>query len=349
MRRLLTAGIVLAFFMAQSAFAGSREVIILGTSQGDVTYRVAVLAEPVLSEEGRSVLLQIDSSCSPDHYTAYEGTHKRTARYHYSGTREETLTINGVTAGPSMLIDLRPESIYRITAAVTFLWETSAGKASEGFPKYRSTRVTSEPLEIPGTEIQEASEGDPAAADGNGNGEKPKNRGQPLAIAGRAGHTTQWEENRNAYNEQAESGKDRAEEVFWPGEKILVAAETSGKIRRVTAQIEGTDIRTELTRRDGSGGPGGQESPGGSGEQDGQSGQDRDNGPGGQNDQADPASSDHFWEGSLFDPEMRTEADWQYRDAVICFTAEGEEGSVSDRVRIRLDGREDYFAMHRKE
>ena len=46
---------------------------------------------------------------------------------------------------------------------------------------------------------------------------------------------------------------------------------------------------------------------------------------------------------------MRTGEEWRFREVVICFTAEGPDGKAVDRVRIRFDGSEDYYAMHRKE
>lgn len=338
MNKIFIAGALLAFFIWQAgatpAFAGSREVIVLGTSQGDVTYRVAVSALPVLSEEGRQVLLQVASSCDPHQYKAYEGAHKRTATYRFAGARDETLSVNGVSSGSTLLVDLLPDSLYRVTAGATFLWELGGAKEGEGFPKYRSTRVTSEPVEIKGTELQAASEEEPEQKMEN----SKKKEEETMVITGRAEHTMQWEENRIAYNRDAK--RKREEDVFWPGEKVLVMAETGGmEVRRVTAEIEGTELRTELLR---------------AGE--------RTEVPDGRSDEAPDENSDEKpdegsdkkpesgrWEGVLFDPVMRNGKEWQFRDAVICFTAEGPDGKAVDRIRIRFDGSVEYYAMHRKE
>ena len=52
-------------------------------------------------------------------------------------------------------------------------------------------------------------------------------------------HTEKWERNRCNYNKRCSAEKVRGENVFWPGEKMIVNCVPSGDVSSVTAYIEG--------------------------------------------------------------------------------------------------------------
>jgi hypothetical protein len=57
-------------------------------------------------------------------------------------------------------------------------------------------------------------------------------------LTGSVGHTEVWENNRLAYNNKYRgTGKERPENVFWPGERLVLSAETEGRALGVEAEI----------------------------------------------------------------------------------------------------------------
>ena len=72
--------------------------------------------------------------------------------------------------------------------------------------------------------------------------------GLVFAVDGYAGagsvtvkHTEKWEQNRCNYNMRCSGEKVRGENVFWPGEKMLVSCAPAGDVSSVTAYIEGNN------------------------------------------------------------------------------------------------------------
>jgi hypothetical protein len=77
-------------------------------------------------------------------------------------------------------------------------------------------------------------------------------------ISAAVSHTPKWEENRLSYNMTKYNSFENAEEaalglaprgthVFWPGEKIILAAQTTGQVASLTAQIlEAPEYATTL-------------------------------------------------------------------------------------------------------
>ena len=72
----------------------------------------------------------------------------------------------------------------------------------------------------------------------------------PLSVKGRIEHTPDWDRNRGKYNSYAaERGLDfRGDEVFWPGEVLVLTAETEGPDGAVViAEFAGTGYRKTLS------------------------------------------------------------------------------------------------------
>lgn len=239
----ITACLVILFYAPVCA---SGNLIVLGTSERDVDYVVRVRAQDHKISGDNAIRLWVESSVSRTSYTAYEGTHKRHARYHFIGTREETITVNGQTSSGSCVVTLMPDGMYTVTCAATFSWESGSGKAQEGFPRFRATRVTSDPMTFTAEELAEAAEADMPEQE-----EEKEAEPEPLAVNGRVEHTDGWEANRRAYN-QSRDGPTRAEDVFWPGEKLIVKADVKGDgVRKVTAAIDELALTCELQKEGG--------------------------------------------------------------------------------------------------
>lgn len=220
-------------------------ISITSTSTGDINCTLVIRASEYLLDPGNKIKLSLETSTDTPYFKVGEGVHKRTARYDFIGVYDQLITIGeDEYEGPACMVTLDRNGMYRISAAGRFVWETDMGKVSEGFPRYYSTAVRSEPVLVTVSDLETII---------NGHDEK-KAESKNLEIRGRVLHTGEWEHNRMTYNENCSAEKVRGPEVFWPGEIFILAADVTGggADKRVMVSIQGTEYRDALKEEGGS-------------------------------------------------------------------------------------------------
>lgn len=134
------------------------------------------------------------------------------------------------------------------------------------------------------------------------------------ALYGEAAHTARWEENRQAFNlfcaETGTAELYRREDVFWPGEKLILSAGAEGENLPdfVRVAIVGTPFETRLARK-----------------------------------------GDGYF-GSLFDTRMIDRWGLERPEKIrLCFSAQIDGRLIMDEVSVVMDRRQPCWVMHRKE
>jgi hypothetical protein len=282
---------------------GSRggSISITSASTGDIKCTLVIRASEYLMDPGNQIRLSLEASTDTPCFKVGEGVHKRTARYDFMGVYDQRITVGeDEYVGPACMVTLDRNGMYRISAAGRFVWETDMGKVAEGFPRYYSTTVRSEPVLVTVSDLETII---------NGHEEKPAER-ENLEIRGRVLHTGEWERHRMTYNENCSAENVRGPDVFWPGEKFILAAEVTGggANKRVRVSIQGTEYRTLLEAEGGG------------------------------------------WGGELFETSMMDRWSGAGRKLLTFrFVAESDGAEAEDTVTVVIDDTDDYWRMHRKE
>ena len=188
-------------------------------------------------------------------------------------------------------IPLSEAKSYSIKARMTFRWQTTAGKALAGFPRYYYRTVYTETKMVTISDID---------------GVLPELPEEPeediKLINGEIAHTDIWEERRKT--------NGRAEDYYWPGEKILLRAtvESNEMPMRVEAAMEGTPFRAALMY------------------------------------------NGSYWQGELLDKSMlELWAGKKELEFGIVFKAYFADEACEDLESVVIDDSNEYWLLHRKE
>jgi hypothetical protein len=223
------------------------EICVISASSNGITCSLSIMAARRLHDPGGKVDFSLKAYTNTDRFTAYEGVHKRHALYRYIGTREEKFNIdNSISSGSRCTAILGTNGKYKIVAMSRFVWETEMGKVSEGFPRYHSNYVVSEPMYLSLADIDEIIS--------KGGGSHQSETEKPAHIIGQVGHTDGWNRNRNEYNNRCGPKKRRSSDMFWPGEKFILSCNIGGSdgAEYVNVTIEGSKYKTRLRFENGS-------------------------------------------------------------------------------------------------
>jgi len=268
-----------------------------------------LIADCYLLNTGQRVNVSLREGKCESEFTGIANNHHQRAQYIFDGACAWYISSDGkVKETKSTEMSFAAEGDYMVRGYITYRWQVEKNKVNIGFPKYfyKTVAVISKTIRV--SDIEDAAQPE-QKKDGKEEPSKPA-----ASLSGGVGHTGRWNEHREDYNRRCRaSGRSsmiRGTDVFWSGEKFVLAAAATGEElpHNVAVNIKGTAYRTVLR--------------------------------GGEGD----------YSGELFDRSMIGrwgESGPESLDFVFSATIDGEY--CTDTVTVTVDDREKYWLMHRKE
>lgn len=211
-------------------------------------------ASKYLVNTGESVSIKLTPGPSPPDFIGRAVQHNASATYRYQGISGYLIRVDGKEyASDAADYSFSAPGDYEVRGYITFQWRTN--KSNAGFPKYYfKKRIMTKVIRV--SDLDDAVS--PAQPDGKEEGEVGKQEDIVPTLSGMVSHTDDWENNRKQFNAYCrESGNfrwERDDDVYWSGEKFMLAAIATGKQQpsSVHVKIEGNPYETNLVRREGS-------------------------------------------------------------------------------------------------